>query len=175
MKGKITWLDRLDAGRDTLGKRLAAKEIQLPTELIAGGFFFLVAIVMYIIMPNQVAVADSDVVNGRAFPTLLVGLMLVFSLVLLVQEWIKVKVKKQPLTTKKINLLVEIKALAILGILLITYFLCRITNLFVIGACFCCLGFLVYFRCRKVSYYVITLTMAVLIWAAFRFGLNVSF
>ena len=44
MKEKITWLDRLDAGRDTLGKRLAAKEIQLPTELIAGGFFFLLAI-----------------------------------------------------------------------------------------------------------------------------------
>ena len=37
------------------------------------------------------------------------------------------------------------------------------------------LAFLVYFRCKKRSYYAITIGMAVLIWAAFRFGLNVKF
>jgi len=67
------------------------------------------------------------------------------------------------------------KALAILGILLGTYFLSKWTGLFVVGAVFCCLGFLLYFRCRKKSYYVIALVIAVAIWAAFRFALGVDF
>ena len=82
---------------------------------------------------------------------------------------------KQPLNWKVINIQVEAKALAILGILLGTYFLSKWTGLFVVGAVFCCLGFLLYFRCRKKSYYVITLVIAVAIWAAFRFVLGVEF
>ena len=53
--------------------------------------------------------------------------------------------------------------------------LCRVTDLFVVGAVFCALAFLVYFRCKKPLYYVITVGLAVGIWAAFRFLLNVRF
>ena len=83
--------------------------------------------------------------------------------------------KKQPVQVSTFNLLTEVKALMILTILFITYFICRITDLFVLGAIFCSIAFLVYFRCKKRSYYAITIGMAVLIWAAFRFGLNVKF
>ena len=82
---------------------------------------------------------------------------------------------KQPLNWKVINIQVEAKALALLGILLGTYFLSKWTGLFVVGAVFCCLGFLLYFRCRKKSYYSITRVIAVAIWAAFRFVLGVGF
>ena len=84
-------------------------------------------------------------------------------------------VRKQPLEYKTINLQTELKALVIFGILLGSFLLSKWTGLFVIGAIFCSLGFLLYFRCKKPSYYVITLTLAVLIWAAFRFVLNVDF
>ena len=67
------------------------------------------------------------------------------------------------------------KALVILAILIGTWALSKITGLFVVGAVFCCLGFLLYFRCRKKSYYAITLVLAVAIWAAFRFVLGVDF
>ena len=33
----------------------------------------------------------------------------------------------------------------------------------------------IYFRCKKPSYYAVTLGLAVIIWVAFRFGLNVDF
>lgn len=120
-------------------------------------------------------VSDTDVVNGRAFPTLLMVVMMICSGMVLAKELYQIFVKKMPPATKNINLLVEVKALEILAILLLTYVICRVMDLFVIGAIFCSLAFLVYFRCRKVSYYAITLTMAVLIWVAFRFGLNVNF
>lgn len=175
MSEKQSWMDRLDKKRDEIDERLARKELELPTELAAGVIFLLLGAVVLLIMPNQVPVSNTDVINGRAFPALLMVVMMVFSGILLLKELYKVYVKKLPLTTKTVNLLVEVKALEILAILLLTYVICRVTNLFVIGAVFCSLGFMVYFRCRKKSYYAITLTAAVLIWVAFRFGLNVNF
>ena len=167
-------LDRLDARLDAIGQRLGEKEVRIPVDLVTGVLFALFALVIFGVMPEQVAVSEKDVVNGRAFPTLLMAVMLLCCVMLVGKELYKLATK-QPLTWKAINLLVEVKALIILAILAGTYFLSKLTGLFVIGGVFCCLGFLVYFRCRKPSYYIITVALAVGIWAAFRFVLGVDF
>jgi len=167
-------LDRLDARLDAIGQRLREREVHIPVDLVTGILFALVALVIFWVMPEQVAVSEKDVVNGRAFPTLLMTVMLLCCVMLIGKELYKLSTK-QPIAWKTINLLVEVKALIILLILAGTYSLSRLTGLFVIGGVFCCLGFLIYFRCRKPSYYVITLGLAVGIWAAFRFVLNVDF
>ena len=169
------WMDWLDEKRDTIGEKLSKKEMKLPIDIVTGVFFLLLGAVILLIMPKQVPVSDSDVINGQAFPTLLMAVMMICSGVVLAKELYNIFVKKMPPAMKNINLLVEVKALEILAILLLTYLICRVTDLFVVGAIFCSLAFLIYFRCRKLSYYAITLTVAVLIWIAFRFGLNVNF
>ena len=169
------WMDWLDEKRDTIGEKLSKKEMKLPIDIVTGIFFLLLGAVILLIMPQQVPVSDSDVINGQAFPTLLMAVMMICSGVVLAKELYNIFVKKMPPAMKNINLLVEVKALEILAILLLTYVICRVTDLFVVGAIFCSLAFLIYFRCRKLSYYAITLTVAVLIWIAFRFGLNVNF
>ena len=168
------WINRFHARLDALGEKLCEKEIRIPVDLTVGILFFLFALAILFVMPQQVIVSDKDVVNGRAFPTLLMVVMMICCGMLIVKELYKL-FTKQPLNWKVINLQTELKALAILTILVITYLLCRFTDLFVVGAVFCCLGFLVYFRCKKPSYYVITITLAVVIWACFRFVLNVEF
>ena len=169
------WMDWLDEKRDTIGEKLSKKEMKLPIDIVTGVFFLLLGAVILLIMPKQVPVSDSDAINGQAFPTLLMAVMMICSGVVLAKELYNIFVKKMPPAMKNINLLVEVKALEILAILLLTYVICRVTDLFVVGAIFCSLAFLIYFRCRKLSYYAITLTVAVLIWIAFRFGLNVNF
>lgn len=169
------WMDWLDEKRDTIGEKLSKKEMKLPIDIVTGIFFLLLGAVILLIMPKQVPVSDSDVINGQAFPTLLMAVMMICSGVVLAKELYNIFVKKMPPAMKNINLLVEVKALEILAILLLTYVICRVTDLFVVGAIFCSLAFRIYFRCRKLSYYAITLTVAVLIWIAFRFGLNVNF
>ena len=169
------WMDWLHEKRDTIGEKLSKKEMKLPIDIVTGIFFLLLGAVILLIMPKQVPVSDSDVINGQAFPTLLMAVMMICSGVVLAKELYNIFVKKMPPAMKNINLLVEVKALEILAILLLTYVICRVTDLFVVGAIFCSLAFLIYFRCRKLSYYAITLTVAVLIWIAFRFGLNVNF
>lgn len=138
MKEKI---QRMEEKLDVWGEKLEKKVIRYPSDLVTGIVFLVLAIVILLIMPQQVQISEKDVVNGRAFPTLLM----------------------------------EVKALLIMAILIVTYLLANWTGLFVIGGVFCCLAFLVYFRCKKPSYYIITLTLAVAIWAAFRFVLGVGF
>lgn len=174
MKQKKSLLARWDEMLDGTGERLKNKEVTLPTDMIGAALFMILAIVMLVIMPKQVPVSETDVVNGRVFPTMLMVLMIICCGMLMVQNVIKMK-KKEPLHTCTLNLLTEVKALIILAILFLTYLICKVTDLFVVGAVFCCLGFLTYFRCRKKPYYVITILLAVVIWAAFRFGLNVRF
>lgn len=167
-------MERFDTRLDTWGEALENKELKIPTELTGGIVFLLFGLAMMLVMPRQVAVAGRDVVNGRVFPTLLLSVMMLCCVLLIGKELYRLA-KKQPISWKTINLLVEVKAVVIFLILLATYLLCRVTGLFVVGACFCCLGFLLYFRCRRPSYYAVTLSMAVAIWAVFRFVLDVKF
>ena len=168
------WVEQFNGRMDAWGRKLHEKEIRIPIDLVTGVVFFLVGLGVLLVMPDQVAISEKDVVNGRAFPTLLTVVMLLCCAMLIGKELYKLATK-QPLNWKVINVQVEMKALVILGILVVTYLLSKLTGLFVVGAIFCCLGFLLYFRCRKKSYHVITLVLAVAIWAAFRFALGVDF
>lgn len=167
---KTGWDQKLDAIAD----RLKDKEVTLPTELIGAVVFLIFAVVMLLVMPQQVAVSEADVVNGRVFPTLLLGMVIVGCVMLIIQSLVKV-VRHQPIETCTLNLLVEVKAFIILAILFFTYLISRLTGLFVLGGIFCSVSFLVFFRCKNKLYYAITIAMAVLIWVAFRFGLGVRF
>lgn len=167
-------IDRMDTRLDSLGEKLSKKTVHYPADLVTGILFLVFSVVILLIMPKQVAVSDKDVVDGRAFPTLLMYVMMACSSVLILKEAYKLITKKS-LEMKTLNMLVEVKAVLILLILLFTYLISKWTNLFVLGAIFCCLAFLIFFRCKKVSYYLITLTAAVGIWAVFRFALGVNF
>ncbi|MCI9568207.1 MAG: tripartite tricarboxylate transporter TctB family protein [Lawsonibacter sp.] len=168
------WVEQFNGRVDAWGRKLHEKEIRIPVDLVTGVVFFLVALVILLVMPDQVAVSEKDVVNGRAFPTMLMVVMMLCCAMLVAKELYKLATR-QPLNWKVINVQIEMKALVILAILIGTWALSKITGLFVVGAVFCCLGFLLYFRCRKKSYYAITLVLAVAIWAAFRFVLGVDF
>ena len=172
MKGNF--LDRFYARLDVWSEKLQTKEIRIPVNITAGVVFFVFALVILAVMPQQVPVSESDVINGRSFPTLLMGVMMACCAGLVIKDVYKI-VTKKPIEWKVINLNTEVKALIIFIILLISFFLCIVTDLFVIGSIFCCLGFLIYFRCKKPSYYAITIGIAVIIWVAFRFGLGVEF
>lgn len=168
------WIERMDAWLERTGEKLEKKEVRVPTDLVAGILFLAFGIFILTVMPTQVTVSDKDVINGRAFPTMLMVVLMIACVLLIIKE-IYHLIRKEPLNTKTINLLVEIKALIIFGILLATFLISKYTQQFIAGALFCCLGFLVYFRCKKPSYYAITIGLAVVIWAAFRYLLKVNF
>lgn len=114
------WVDRLDARLDAIGANLAKKEVHIPTDLAGGILFFLFAIVILLVTPQQVTISEKDIINGRMFPRLLMIVMMVCCALLIGKELYKIA-RKLPITYKTVNLLVEIKALVILAILVLTY------------------------------------------------------
>ena len=112
---------------DELATRMKEKEISIPTDLAGSILFFLLGTVLFFMLPSQVPISENDVINGRVFPKLLFSLMMICSAVLIIQNIIKIS-KKQPVQVSTFNLLTEVKALMILTILFITYFICRITE-----------------------------------------------
>lgn len=157
-----------------IGSKLKEKEFNFPVDIWAGIVVLAVGLFIYLTIPAQIEVSPKDPVNGRVFPQLITILMMICAGILIGKECIKV-FKGEPLSVKKLNLLVEVKALIIFLILVATYLICKYTDLFVLGAVFCAIAFLIYFKSEKLSYYIITVALAVLIWVAFKFGLGVNF
>ena len=166
-------ITKIDTWLDKTGEKLSKKEMKFPVNLTGAVLFFLFGLFILYVMPEQVIVAENDVVNGQVFPNLVVWMMLICSAFLGISEIIKI-VRKQPIEMKTINLLIEVKALIIFGIMLMFYLAAKWTN-FAVGAVLCAFFMLVFFRCKKLNYYIVTIGMAVLIWVVFRFGLNVRF
>lgn len=169
-----TFIENAEKKLDAWEEKLEKIDIRYPSDLITGVLFLTLSVVILLIMPQQVVISEKDVVNGRAFPGMMTYLMMAMSLLLTGKEIVKL-VTKKPLEMKTVNALTEVKALIIIAILLVTYLLAKVTDVFVIGGLFCAVAFLLFFRCKKKSYYAITVTAAVLIWVVFRFVLNVDF
>lgn len=165
---------RLDAWLDQTGQKLRQREYSVPIDLLGGVLFLLVGIAILLIIPDQIAVKKKEIVTGRQFPSLLAYIMIGCSLILIGRELFKV-LRHQKLRTEKFNLLVEVRALIIFADMVIYYLVCKITDSFLIGSCVFVVLMLFFYRCKKWHYYAITLAAAVLIWVAFRFGLNVRF
>ena len=113
------WVNDFNSNMDSLGDRLRDKEIRVPIDLTAGIVAILFSLFIFAVMPDQVAISEKDVVNGRAFPTLLMSVMLICGIVLVGREILKL-MRKQPLEWKVINVQTEAKALVIFLILFFT-------------------------------------------------------
>ena len=79
-------IERAEAKLDEWGAKLEQKNIEYPVDLICGILFLVIGIVLLLIMPQQVQISEKDVVNGRAFPTMLIWLMLAMSALLVGRE-----------------------------------------------------------------------------------------
>ena len=91
------WVDRLDARLDAIGANLAKKEVHIPTDLAGGILFFLFAIVILLVTPQQVTISEKDIINGRMFPRLLMIVMMVCCALLIGKELYKIA-RKLPIT-----------------------------------------------------------------------------
>ncbi len=155
-------------------KNVLDREFHLPADFVGAGLFLALALGLFFLLPRQVAVSERDVVNGRAFPSLLAGVMIICSGILLVQGILKRK-RGESGNVVTLCLRTQLRAALIFLILVAFWGIGEGTGLFPIGAVFCGIAFLLFFRCKKGVYYVITVTAALLIWAGFRFGLGVRF
>lgn len=164
----------LDAKLDAIGDKLKKIEWKVPTDLLGGVIFLLFGLAMLYIIPMQIEIKKKELVNGQAFPNLLMYVMVACSIILIVNQVLKL-LRKEPVKTTTINLLVEVKAVLIFLAMIVFWLVAEKSGNFAVGSAVFGLLMLFIFRCKKPMYYAIVLVAAVVIWAAFRFGLGVLF
>ena len=148
---KMGLVASVDAKLDAIGDKLKKKEWKVPTEI-----------------------KKKELVNGRAFPNLLMYVMIACSIILIVQQVIKLA-RRQEVKLTTVNLLVEVKALLIFLAMIVFYFVAKTSGNFAVGSAVFGVLMLFIFRCKKPLYYAVVIAAAVAIWAVFRFGLGVLF
>ena len=164
----------LDAKLDAIGDKLKKMEWKVPTDLLGGVIFLLFGLAMLYIIPMQIEIKKKELVNGQAFPNLLMYVMIACSIILIVNQVLKL-LRKEPVKTTTINLLVEVKAVLIFLAMIVFWLVAEKSGNFAVGSAVFGLLMLFIFRCKKPLYYAIVTVAAVAIWAAFRFGLGVLF
>ena len=133
--------------------------------------FIIFAVAVLLAMPKQIALLSSGSINERTFPTMLMLLIIICGVVLLVKEIYNI-ISKKKANIVETTVLVEVKALIILGILVLYWLLMGLIG-FIISSILLGLAMLMFFRVKKPSYYIIVSVVAVLIGVFFRYVLNV--
>ena len=171
---KMGLVASVDAKLDAIGDKLKKKEWKVPTDLLGGVLFLIFGLVMLWLIPQQIEIKKKELVNGRAFPNRLMYVMIACSIILIVQQVIKLA-RRQEVKLTTVNLLVEVKALLIFLAMIVFYFIAKTSGNFAVGSAVFGVLMLFIFRCKKPLYYAVVIAAAVAIWAVFRFGLGVLF
>ena len=165
------FFQRIDSWLDATGEKLEKKKIRLYVDIITPIIFIIFAVAVLLAMPSQIALLSSSSINERSFPTLLMFLIIICGVVLLGKEIFNI-ISKKKANVVETTALVEVKALIILGILVLYWLLMGLIG-FIISSILLGLAMLMFFRVKKVSYYIIVSVVAVLIGVFFRYVLNV--
>ncbi len=165
------FVQRIDSWLDATGEKLEKKKVRLYVDIITPIIFIIFAVAVLLAMPSQIALLSSSSINERSFPTLLMFLIIICGVVLLIKEIYNI-ISKKKANIVETTVLVEVKALIILGILVLYWLLMGLVG-FIVSSILLGLAMLMFFRVKKVSYYIIVSVVAVLIGVFFRYVLNV--
>lgn len=165
------FIQRIDSWLDATGEKLEQKTVRLYVNIIAPVVFIAFAVAVLVMMPSQIALLSGSSINERTFPTMLMLLIIGCGLVLLAKEIFNIVTKKN-VTVVETSLLVEVKALIILGIMALYWLLMGVIG-FTASSILMGIMMLLFFRVKKVSYYIIVSVVAVAISVFFQYVLNV--
>lgn len=171
MNAVQVFFDKIDRKLDAIGLKLKDKDFSFYPNIIGPVCFIVIAVIFLLLMPSQIAVREGDTITARTFPKMLFTIILVLSSVLLVLEIRKIITHKE-IEQKKLNALVEVRTLIILGLLVGYLILLRPLG-FIVSSILFGIGMVCYFRVRKWYYYAIVGLSAVFIGILFRVVLNV--
>ncbi|NCN04725.1 MAG: tripartite tricarboxylate transporter TctB family protein [Spirochaetales bacterium] len=164
---------RFDTMIDRIAEKIKDKKMKFYPSIAGPVVFILFSITILILMPGQIKIRADQMITARTFPTFLAMIMLGGSVILLLREGLKV-LRKVPLETIELNILTELKALILMGLLILYAVLVTVLG-FTLSSVLFSLLMLYFFRVKNWKYYLIVVIAAVSISLLFRYGLNVRF
>jgi putative tricarboxylic transport membrane protein len=162
---------QLNAAIDRFSTKWEGRQVRFYPSLVGPVLFLAAGAAGYILMPSQVKIQEGTATTARTFPSLMLTLILVCSVVLILQEVIKI-VRKQPIEVVMLDVMTEIRAIIILALLVLYALLIPLLG-FIVASMLFGLAMLGFFRVKKWGYYLIVALSALAIGLLFQGVLNV--
>lgn len=126
--------------------------MKLKTNLVGGGLFLSISIIIWFLIPSQIALTQNSSINSQTFPKIIVGISIVSSILLILKELIKI-IKKEPTEEIRITFSNEIKVIIMLIFLMIYVFLFEYIG-FLFSSIIYSFLTLMYYRSKNIKYYI---------------------
>lgn len=146
--------------------------IKINKNLWGSIIFLLLATIIWLLIPYQIASDTKRIINSQTFPRLVIGIMWVFSLVLLIKTSILI-LRKQDQSYIVINAKEESISWMMIGSIVLFWVLLHWLS-FIISAMIFATIVLLIFRSKKWYYYGITYTTIVIVTLVFENILKVK-
>jgi hypothetical protein len=147
-------------------------KVRIHTDLFSGIGFLVLAVVLLIVIPQEVKVVTDESVNSRTFPYLIALLLMVMSLKTIAVS-VRSILRKEEKGYVDFDLKVELKALIFILLLVLYVVLMRLAG-YLAASLVMAGGFLLLFRSRSFKYYAIVLACTVAVYLIFKLALNVQ-
>ncbi len=167
----ITMVTAIDEFLDRSGNHLSKKEWKIYPSLLGALLFIGISLGILILMPTQISIQPGQTITARTFPTLLTYIMLGCALLNFGKDLIQIFLKKS-VPYVYLSALTEIRSLILLS-LMIGYALLIPVIGFIGGSVFYGISMLLFFRIKKLHYYLVVICTAISIGYLFKYILYV--
>ncbi|MGV3058951.1 tripartite tricarboxylate transporter TctB family protein [[Pasteurella] aerogenes] len=148
-------------------------KISLRQDLVGSFVFLIISILLWILIPSQIILDDTqDSINAQTFPRLVIGLMGFCSLILFIQEVIKL-IKKEPSKIIEIDIHTEFNAIVIILLLILYWVLLNWLSFMASSIIFSFL-MLIFFHSKNWKYYFIVAFIIIAVSLFFNNVLDVA-
>jgi len=135
-------------------------------------FLVILSIVIYLLIPHQIAVETDSIINARLVPKFTIILMFLFSLILLIKSIINAKRNPSEDDKITINFKEEIRVLLLLFFLFGYVVIMPLVG-FIISSLIVAILVLVMMKVKKWTYYLSTIIAVFIIYYIFTILLNI--
>lgn len=147
-------------------------KIKFNRNLIGALLFLTLSVVLFLLMPSQIKVVSSDVINSASFPRLIVFIMGACSLYLVLAEIIKI-IRKQPVEMYELDLHSEGRSLVVIALLVLFLVLLNFIQFWLSALIFSSL-LMFFMGTRKWWKYAIVFSVIITVTLLFTKVLNVT-
>lgn len=147
-------------------------KLRFNRDLVGAIFSLLFSVIILVLMPDQIKVVSSDVINSATFPRLIMMISAFCSSYLIVLEVIKI-IRKKPVEMVEIDFRKEARVLVVVALLALFWFMLKYIPFMVAALIFT--GLLMFFMgTKKLWKYAVVFTFVIAVTLLFTQALNVS-
>lgn len=151
-------------------------KLKYNSEIISGSVFLVAAIVLWVLIPNQINTLETSEINAQTIPKLAIGGLGIFSFFLLMQGVFtipkkEVYVSRAGMASEKFR---KEKKSLIYAVILLLYLVAFTWLGFLVSSTLLTIAILLFYGTRKWYYYAIPLTVILVVYFIFKILLRVS-